>query len=76
MIPPSLWVVVKVESGIPVLAEVYRCKRTAERRERLLRGQMNPENDEVSVFECRVNDGYGHAPAYHTASSSSTTSNG
>jgi len=46
-----LWVVVKVESGIPVMIEAYGDKKSAEMRERDLRKYMHPENDETGVFE-------------------------
>jgi len=51
--PEMLWVVVKVESGIPVLAEVYRDEQSAEMREQSLRECMHPENDETGVFEAQ-----------------------
>jgi hypothetical protein len=49
-----LWVVVKVESGIPVMVEVYRDKQSAEMREQSLRKCMHPENDETDVFEIQI----------------------
>jgi len=52
--PELLWIVVKVESGIPVLVEAYRDWQSAERRAQLLRTDMNPENDETGVFETRI----------------------
>lgn len=52
--PELLWIVVKVESGIPVLVEAYRDKPSAERREQLLRIDMGPENDETGVFETQI----------------------
>jgi len=52
--PELLWVVVKVESGIPVMVEAYRDKQSAEVRERSLRKCMHPENDETGVFEIQI----------------------
>ena len=52
--PELLWVVVKVESGIPVTVEAYRDKLSAEMREQFLREHMHPENDETGVFEVQV----------------------
>ncbi len=52
--PKRLWVVVKVESGVPVTAEAYRDERTARRRERLLRKRMHPENDETGIFRIKI----------------------
>jgi len=49
--PELLWVVVKVESGIPVLVEVHQDEQSAEMREQSLRKYMRPENDETGVFE-------------------------
>jgi len=52
--PELLWVVVKVESGIPVSVEAYRDRRSAEMREQSFRGHMNLENDEAGVFEIQI----------------------
>lgn len=52
-----LWIVVKVESGIPVTVEAYRDGLTAETREQSLRWCMHPENDETGIFEVQI----GHA---------------
>lgn len=46
-----LWVVVKVESGIPVMVEAYSKKGSAKMREQSLRKYMHPENDETGIFE-------------------------
>jgi hypothetical protein len=48
-----VWVVVEVESGIPVLAEVYSDRLSAEKREIKLRKELRPDYDEVGVFEER-----------------------
>lgn len=52
--PELLWVVVKVESGIPVVVEAYRDRQSAEMREQPLRKDMHPENDETGVFEVQI----------------------
>ncbi|MBC7265331.1 MAG: hypothetical protein H5T64_13410 [Chloroflexi bacterium] len=52
----TLWVVVKVESGIPVMAEVYQNEQSAKEREQCLRTFMHPENDETGVFRVQVQD--------------------
>ena len=52
--PELLWVVVKVESGIPVVVEAYRDRQSAEMREQSLRKDMHPENDETGVFEVQI----------------------
>ena len=46
----SFWVVVKVHSGIPVCAEVFKEEAKAWELEKQLRKDMNPEYDEVGVF--------------------------
>jgi len=45
-----LWVVVRVQSGIPVDVEVYTREQDALRREREWRLEMNLNNDETGVF--------------------------
>jgi len=51
-----LWVVVKVESGIPVMVEAYWDRQSAEMREQSLRKYMHPENDETGVFGIQIED--------------------
>jgi len=48
------WVVVKVESGIPVVVETFSRLEDAERQEDEWRLRMNPDNDETGIFEARV----------------------
>lgn len=50
----GLWIVVKVESGIPVEVEVFPDRESAEARDKILHEQMHPENDEIGIFEVRV----------------------
>jgi len=52
--PEPLWIVVKVESGIPVAVEAYSDRRSAEMREQAWRERMNPDDDESGVFEVQV----------------------
>jgi len=47
-------IVVKVESGIPVFVEAYKDIKEALKREKVLRKQMHPENDETGVFEVQI----------------------
>ena len=47
----SLWVVMKVESGIPVMVQACLDRQCAQMREQVLRQHMHPENDETGVFE-------------------------
>jgi hypothetical protein len=49
-----IWVVVKVESGIPVMVEAYHDGQSAELRNQFLRLNMHPENDETGVFEIQI----------------------
>jgi len=50
----TIWVVVLVESGIPVRAEAYRDPKTALKREKALRRKMRQDYDEVGVFEVEI----------------------
>ena len=47
----AMWIVVLVESGIPVLAEAYHDLNIAEERERFFRRSLREGYDEVAVFE-------------------------
>jgi hypothetical protein len=50
-----IWIVVKVESGIPVVAEAYEDEEKALSRERMLREEdFNPDDDETGVFPTHV----------------------
>lgn len=48
------WVVVKVESGIPVIVQTFSRLEDAKRLEDEWRLRMNPDNDETGIFEARV----------------------
>ncbi|MCG2770398.1 MAG: hypothetical protein L6435_18775 [Anaerolineae bacterium] len=48
------WVVVKVESGIPVIVQTFSRLEDAKRLEDEWRLRMNPDNDETGIFETRV----------------------
>jgi len=50
----ELWIVVKVESGVPVAVAAYPEEREARRAEQHLRRRMHSENDETGVFEVRA----------------------
>ena len=56
--PEPLWIVVKVESGIPVTVEAYRDRLSAEMQEQAWRERMNPDNDETEVFEVQMGQPY------------------
>jgi hypothetical protein len=47
----KIWVVVLVESGIPISVEVFRNFIEAKKREKVLRSQSRPDNDEIGFFE-------------------------
>jgi len=49
-----VWVVVEVDSGIPVLTEVFANREKAEKREHKLRMEMRQDYDEVGLFEATV----------------------
>ena len=46
----KLWIVVRVHSGIPVFAEIFKEESKAWEMEKQLRKEINPEYDEVGVF--------------------------
>jgi hypothetical protein len=50
----TIWVVVSVESGVPVLVEAYRDEKIAKLRRRLLRRKINPDYDEVGAFAVEI----------------------
>jgi len=47
----QVWVVVEVESGVPVLAEVFTNEVSAKRREDELRTEIRQDYDAVGLFE-------------------------
>jgi len=49
-----IWVVVKVESGIPVMVEAFRDRQLAEGQEQSWRRHMRPDYDEIGVFEVQI----------------------
>jgi hypothetical protein len=50
-----VWVVVHVQSGIPVGAEVFQDKAEAVKLERRLNREIREEYDAVGLFETKVN---------------------
>ena len=50
----KMWVVLKVERGVPVMIDAYRDKRSALKRERFLNQHLRPERDEVKLIELKV----------------------
>ncbi len=52
----AVWVVVKVESGIPMSVQVYSDKQKAEAREAELRVGMDPDCDETGLFYVQVDE--------------------
>ena len=49
-----LWVVVKIERGVPVMIDAYPNKRAATRREKFLRRHMHIETDDVALLEIKL----------------------
>ncbi len=47
----KMWVVVHIWRGIPVLVEGFYAERVAHRRARQLRRDINPDEEDVAVFE-------------------------
>lgn len=50
----SLWVLVHVARGIPVAVEAFYNLKSAEKRERLLRKNLNLNDDETGIFEIEL----------------------
>lgn len=50
----TIWTVVLVQSGIPVLAEAYWDEETARSREESLREDIRVDYDEIGVFEVQI----------------------
>lgn len=51
----NLWIVVEVSSGIPIGVTACSDRNEALARESSLREKMNPENEEIGIFEVNVN---------------------
>ncbi len=49
--PKRLWVVVKTEHGVPVMVDAFRDKRAANRRANFLQMHMQPDREQVTVFD-------------------------
>lgn len=52
--PKSLWIVVEVWHGLIQPPEAFKNKQSAKSREQALRKEMNPEYDEVGLFEVNI----------------------
>jgi hypothetical protein len=52
-----LWIVVAVESGIPVVVKGFRSKDRADELALKLRKDSNPEDDEVAIFRIGISHG-------------------
>jgi hypothetical protein len=50
----NLWIVVEVESGIAVDAKVYRTESAAMRRRSDRRHALNPDDDDIKLFEVKL----------------------
>ncbi len=50
----SIWVVVEVQSGIPVRIKAFSGYDEAEKYSESLRFHLNPDNDETGVFEINL----------------------
>jgi hypothetical protein len=49
-----VWIVVLVESGIPVMVEAFADRQGAERKQLTLRANMNLEDDETGIFQIEM----------------------
>jgi len=52
-----IFVVIWIHSGVPYEVRAYRDEKKAERRARFLKRDINPDYDEVGVFEVQVAQG-------------------
>jgi len=52
--PEPMWIVVEIQSGCPYSVEAYHDKDAAIRRAQRLWEPLNPDEDEVAVFELRT----------------------
>jgi hypothetical protein len=50
----NLWIVVEVESGIAVDTKAYRTEAAAVRRTSGRRKALNPDDDDIQIFEVRL----------------------
>jgi hypothetical protein len=50
----SLWIVINIWHGLIQPPEAFKTKPSAKRREQTLRKEMQPEYDEVGVFEVKL----------------------
>ena len=52
--PARLWLVVKIERGVPVMIDVYSSKRSATQREKFLRRHMRADIDDVACLDIKL----------------------
>lgn len=52
----QIWVVVEVWHGIPASVKAFRSKKKAYEREKLLKADINPQDDEVATFAVTINN--------------------
>jgi hypothetical protein len=50
----QIWIVVDVQSGVPVQAEAFAERNAAKRRQQKLRRQMRQDYDEIGLFEVTI----------------------
>lgn len=52
----TVWVVVKVERGIPTDVEGFRDLQSAQICEEFFRADINPNDDETGIFEVQIQE--------------------
>jgi len=52
----QIWVVVEVWRGIPASAEAFRSRKKPQEREKSLKADINPQDDEVATFAVMINN--------------------
>ena len=51
-----VWVVVLVESGIPVFVEAFRDEQSAVMSEQTIRARVRPDYDDTGIFEIPIQE--------------------
>lgn len=55
-IKDSLWVAVKVWRGFPEEIKAFYSEQTAQKQEKVWRKQVNPEYDEIGIFQIKMSE--------------------
>lgn len=50
----NIYILVKVESGIPVQVRLFENHSEAKKKETIIREKINPEKDETAIFKLKM----------------------